>query len=131
MSSLETRVTKLEAVFGVSSWSSLKPDDCTAEEWEAIGSLLRSLPDDYEHFNPHTDFANMLQCLGDCAQPGRLLDMPDAVIQASIQVKCDKLGQPHPTWLWRTDEAADEELRAEIDERREAVGDGPPPEYQS
>ena len=114
--SLESRVAKLETATGISDWDTLRPEDTSPETWEEIGDLLRSLPDDHDHFYPHTDFSNMVADIACGTRPhARLLDCPDAVLQASIQLECDRLGHPYPTWLWRVDKASDEELRADVD----------------
>jgi hypothetical protein len=121
--SIESRLTKLESAAGIVDWDTLRPEDTSVGEWEEIGALLRSLPDDHDHFHPHENFASMLADLA-CGTP-RILDCPDAVLQASIQLRRQKLGRPFPTaGLWRQDEAADEALAAEIGERRERLAGG-------
>jgi hypothetical protein len=80
-----------------SEWACLRPADRDIERWDAVGRLLRSLPD--EKFTPWEDYADIVTWLGRI-RPSALLDCPDPVLSADVQVGCEAIGDPIPSWVW-------------------------------
>lgn len=107
MSSIESRLSKLEEAAGITDWAALCPADCPIERWERIGMILRELPP--ELFHPWRDLAHVIADL----TPGRrekLLNCSDPVIKASMQIRFEELGEVCPPWVWRMGDLSTETL---------------------
>ena len=113
--SIQSRVRKLEEAVGVSDWSALRPADTSAEQWERIGSLLRSL--DGPRFAPWKSYADVVEWLKQI-RPAALVGCPDPVLSASMQLDAEAAGEPVPDWVWNMRNLSDEELQAIMGEQR-------------
>ena len=91
------------------------PADTSAEQWERIGSLLRSL--DGPRFAPWKSYTDVVEWLKQI-RPAALVGCPDPVLSASMQLDAEAAGEPVPDWLWNMRNLSDEELQAIMGEQR-------------